>query len=70
VLIVSSRFVVGVAQAGGKVPVTEFYVDEAGNEYRTDYGPVPASSDFQAIMDARLPTIDLDGMVPWKRAGE
>jgi hypothetical protein len=70
VVIVSSRFEVGVAQAGGKVPVTEFYVDDAGNEYRIDYGPVPVDTDYQAVMDARLPTIDLDGMVPWKRAGE
>lgn len=51
--IVSSRYVVGHAQADGRCYIEEFHTDSTGAVHRVEYGPMPDGTDYQTIMEAR-----------------
>jgi len=57
--IVSSTFAVGAAQKDGRVFVLEKHTDNVGIVWPRPYGPVAASSNFAAIMNAAATQIAL-----------
>lgn len=62
-MIVSSLAVAGHPQRDGRSYVAETHLWSTGAVTRIEYGPVPDSTDYQAVADARARALELQAAV-------